>query len=86
MEYTKRIKKWGVFEYVCQGPEDGNPFIDYWIKGKFVHAGKIVETDGFYDGNGIYRVRFMPAFEGEYSFFIEGSGSIKNYQGNFFAL
>lgn len=84
MEYTKRVKKWGVFEYVCQGPEDGNPFIDYWIKGKFVHAGKIVETDGFYDGNGIYRVRFMPAFEGEYSFFIEGSGSIKNYQGNFF--
>ena len=24
--------------------------------------------DGFYDGDGVYKVRFMPAFEGEYTF------------------
>ena len=79
MEYTKQVKKWDVFEYVCHGSEDGNPFVDYWIKGHFVHAKEAVETDGFYDGNGTYRVRFMPSFEGVYSFFIEG----KAIRGNF---
>ena len=47
MEYTKQVKKWDVFEYVCHGSEDGNPFVDYWIKGHFVHAKEAVETDGF---------------------------------------
>lgn len=59
----KQVKKWDVFEYVCHGSEDGNPFVDYWIKGHFVHAKEAVETDGFYDGNGTYRVRFMPSFK-----------------------
>lgn len=86
MEYTKQVKKWDVFEYVCHGSEDGNPFVDYWIKGHFVHAKEAVETDGFYDGNGTYRVRFMPSFEGVYSFFIEGSGSIQSYKGEFFVV
>ena len=45
MEYTKQVKKWDVFEYVCHGSEDGNPFVDYWIKGHFVHAKEAVETD-----------------------------------------
>ena len=47
MEYTKQIKKWDVFEYVCHGLEDGNPFVDHWIKGRFVHTKEAVEIDGF---------------------------------------
>ena len=40
-------------------------------------------VDGFYDGDGIYRVRFMPSFEGDYTFEIKGSFSDEVYTGAF---
>ena len=43
------------------------------------------EFGGYLDGNGIYRVRFMPAFEGEYQYRIRGSFSDKEYIGSFYA-
>ena len=33
-------------------------------------------VDGFYDGDGIYKVRFMPSFTDEYTFEIEASFDI----------
>ena len=34
-----------------------------------------VTFDGFYDGDGVYKARFMPSYEGEYTFTISGSFS-----------
>ena len=39
---------------------------------------KIV-IDGFYDGDGIYKVRFMPSFEGDYKFLITGNFSDETF-------
>lgn len=67
------VEKWGIFEVACSGISTGNPFTERWIRGHFTGAQETVSVDGFYDGDGIYKVRFMPSFEGEYTYYIEGN-------------
>ncbi|MCL2160144.1 MAG: DUF5060 domain-containing protein, partial [Oscillospiraceae bacterium] len=70
---AKSIERWGMFEVSALGKTAGNPFTDYKIHGVFKHKNETVVADGFYDGEGVYKVRFMPSFEGEYTFEITGS-------------
>ncbi|MFV0504554.1 MAG: DUF5605 domain-containing protein [Lachnospirales bacterium] len=73
IEYNKKVEKWDVFEVVINGPSENNPFIDQWVKGTFIHKKHTVEVDGFYDDKGIYKIRFMPSFVGDYMFNVESS-------------
>lgn len=73
IKYEKNIEKWGIFEVTVDGPKEGNPFCDQWIKGIFKSKNETKTVDGFYDGNGVYKVRFMPSFEEKYIFEIEAS-------------
>ena len=72
MIYKSSVEKWGMQEIVCKGTSTGNPFTERQIRGCFQGAQETVWVDGFYDGDGVYKVRFMPSFEGEYTFRIEG--------------
>ncbi|MFR3402406.1 MAG: DUF5060 domain-containing protein [Blautia faecis] len=76
LNYAKTIEKWGIFEVTVSGPKEGNPFCDQWIKGTFCCKNEKKTVDGFYDGDGTYRVRFMPSFTDEYTFEIEASFDI----------
>jgi len=69
------VERWGVFEVPVPGKTGGNPFTDYDIRGEFTGEHEKVTVQGFYDGEGIYRVRFMPSFTGHYTFTISGSFS-----------
>ena len=71
--YETQVERWGVAEFTCHGPADGNPFTEQYIRGIFSCGKETVETDGFYDGDGVYIVRFMPSFEGTYTFTLTGS-------------
>jgi len=84
--YQKQIERWEVFEFSCPGKTEGNPFTDYEITGVFKSKNEEVKVDGFYDGEGIYRVRFMPSFEEGYHFEINGNFSESSYNGNFLAV
>lgn len=84
MNFVEQVEKWGVFEVSLPGPTDGNPFVDQVIKGVFTGAHETVEADGFYDGEGVYRVRFMPSFEGQYTFAVSGSFLAGEQGGSFF--
>ncbi len=66
-------ERWGMVEITVQGPTEGNPFTEQSLEGVFTGPGETVKVLGFYDGDGAYRVRFMPSFEGEYSYRTEGS-------------
>lgn len=77
--------RWGVYEISLLGHTEGNPFCDYTICGVFQHPQETVQVNGFYDGDGIYRIRFMPSFEGTYAFIISGSFSDKPTSGTFLA-
>lgn len=83
--FPKSVEKWDVFEVCAKGFDDQNPFVDYTIKGIFTHDSQTLETFGFYDGNGTYKVRFMPSFEGTYHFKISGTFSNEILEGDFTA-
>ena len=73
MNYAKTVEKWGTLEVAVKGPKEGNPFCDQWIKGTFECKNEKKTVDGFYDGDGVYKVRFMPSFVDTYTFKIESS-------------
>jgi len=54
------VEQWGHFETALKGPKGGNPFVDTALSATFEAGGKAIEVAGFYDGDGTYRVRFMP--------------------------
>lgn len=87
MTYSASIERWGIFEAALPGKTAGNPFTDYAIQGIFTGPGEKITVHGFYDGDGIYRIRFMPSFEGKYTFTISGSFSDEPaVQGSFHVL
>jgi len=57
---TPEVERWGLFEIRLEGPQDGNPFVEVQFSAQFRHRNRVVEADGFYDGDGVYRVRCMP--------------------------
>ena len=63
LDYAKTIEKWDVLEVTVNGPKEGNPFCDQWIKGTFCCKNEKKTVDGFYDGDGVYKVRFMPSLQ-----------------------
>lgn len=85
LKYEDIVNRWGVFEAQIEGPSGGNPFTVHSVRGIFKSSEEMVECEGFYDGDGIYRVRFMPSFEGMYFFEITSDFSEKK-TGSFFVL
>ena len=61
------VKKWDTAELVFDGPSDGNPFKEISLEGIFRYGNRSVRVPGFYDGNGTYKLRFMPDKEGLWS-------------------
>src|SRR5687767_5153118 len=59
---------WGIFEVELSGPRDGNPFAEVELSAEFRRGDRRHRVEGFYDGDGIYRVRFMPDSEGQWSY------------------
>lgn len=84
-EQNQKVEQWGVFEIALEGYSDGNPFMDYNIQGVFLNSNEKKIVEGFYDGNGIYKVRFMPSFKGNYEYEVSGSFSKVRYKGTFCA-
>ncbi len=67
------VERWGIFELVLQGPSAGNPFADVELRAEFRQKNRILRPEGFYDGDGVYRIRFMPDTLGEWSYETESS-------------
>ncbi len=57
---TIQIERWGIFELSLEGPKEGNPFLDVQLSAQFRYKHRVVDVEGFYDGDGTYRLRFMP--------------------------
>ncbi len=58
------IERWGLYEITLDGPKTGNPFVDVSLSAEFRNGASTVRVPGFYDGDGIYRIRFSPETEG----------------------
>jgi len=55
-----QVERWEKFEIELKGPSTGNPFADVRVAAEFTKGARTVKVDGFYDGDGVYRVRWMP--------------------------
>ena len=62
------VPQWEAFEVTLAGPSSGNPFTDVDLTVTFAQGNRSVSLDGFYDGNGSYKIRFMPDSPGEWSY------------------
>ncbi|HTB82266.1 MAG TPA: DUF5060 domain-containing protein [Candidatus Sulfotelmatobacter sp.] len=81
------VEQWGFFETALNGPTNGNPFLDVKFSARFMQGANTFEVNGFYDGDGIYRVRFMPPTTGEWSYRTESSSrQLNGKHGGFTAV
>ena len=60
--------KYGIFELALPGPKEGNPFLEVDLTARFSGGGREFTVSGFYDGEGVYKVRFSPEAEGEWRY------------------
>ncbi len=67
------VRRWEIIELTYTGRQDGNPFTDYAVNGTFTGPEGVKTVNGFYDGEGVYKVRFMPSEEGEYTYEVSGT-------------
>jgi len=65
---NSKVQQWDVFEVMLSGSAEGNPFLDVRFSAMFMYKHRTIHVDGFYDGHGVYRVRFMPDALGEWQF------------------
>lgn len=64
------MERWMRYEVTLAGSADGNPYVDVELTADFCNkaTGEVVTVRGFYDGEGTYKVRFMPCEVGEWSY------------------
>jgi hypothetical protein len=65
---TNTVEQWGVYELALAGPTNGNPFVEVQFSAVFEDGHRRVDVPGFYDGEGIYRLRFMPEAKGRWHY------------------
>src|SRR4029077_10299115 len=78
------VEQWGVFEVALNGPTNGNPFTDVKFSARFSQGTNSIEANGFYDGGGTYRVRFMPGQQGDWHYVTASSSpELDGHSGDF---
>jgi hypothetical protein len=78
------VTRYAIFELVLDGPAGGNPFVDVSLTGRFRQGGRVLEPEGFYDGEGVYRIRFMPDATGEWTYTTHSSApELDGHSGSF---
>src|ERR1035437_2062910 len=80
------VERWGVFEISLPGPTNGNPFLEVKLSARFTQGDAAIAADGFYDGHGIYCVRFMPEKLGEWKYETASSAAELNGQTGAFTV
>lgn len=81
---ANRIECWDVFEISLAGPSAGNPFADVRLSARFQQGDKVFTPQGFYDGDGVYKIRFMPDSAGQWTYATESNcGELDGKKGQF---
>lgn len=82
-----QVKKWDIFEFELNGPRDGNPFTEISLSAVFKFNNRELYVEGFYDGDGIYKFRFMPDQEGLWTYRVNSNCDMLNgIEGQFICI
>lgn len=80
----EHVEKYKIFQKRISRNKEGNPFKDIIIKTSFINENEKIETEGFYKGNGLYEIRFMPQKTGKWQYVVKSNDSQMNgIQGEF---
>ena len=81
---NQSVGQWSIYEISLTGPSDGNPYMNNTLDAKFANGSKSVTVPGFYDGNGIYKIRFSPEQLGNWTYVTQSNQStLSNRSGSF---
>ena len=72
----QQTEQWGIFEITLPGPSSGNPFVDVQISAEFSHLHRTINVDGFYDGAGQFKLRFMPDHTGDWTYRTKSNAAV----------
>ncbi|MDP7620260.1 MAG: DUF5060 domain-containing protein, partial [Dehalococcoidia bacterium] len=64
------VERWDIFEtsFTVPQSEETNAFADVDLTAIFRFRNREVHLDGFYDGDGVFKIRFMPDEIGSWSY------------------
>ncbi|WP_343110340.1 DUF5060 domain-containing protein [Mucilaginibacter sp.] len=80
---TPKVERWGRYEITLKGPTSGNPYTDIALKATFSNGTDKITVNGFYDGDGIYQIRFMPTKIGMWTYVTSSNSALlKNKHGS----
>jgi hypothetical protein len=81
------VEKWDVYEVILKGPATGNPFMEVELSAIFTNRYKSIIVPGFYDGHGIYRIRFSPSFHGNWTYITKSNVTeLSEKKGRFYCI
>ena len=82
----KSVSKWDVFELAFKADLPGNPYMDTEFWAVFSQNNRRIRVPGFYDGDGVFKVRFSPDQEGDWSVATElETGALNGHEASFTA-
>lgn len=82
-----QVERWRIYEIVLNGDSNGNPFTDVQLSAKFSNGGQEKIVTGFYDGNGVFKIRFMPQVIGSWTYTTSSNlKSLNNKKGKFVCI
>jgi hypothetical protein len=82
--WTESVPVYGRFELTLDGPSHGNPFTDVELRAQLDGPDGSASVPGFYDRDGVFRIRFLPERAGSYSFLTSSNArSLDGVAGSF---
>ena len=67
------MKQYEMFELVLEGAKLTENWADVDVHAVFTDVSGAKEVKGFYDGDGLYKVRFLPEYAGEVTWKVTGA-------------
>jgi hypothetical protein len=80
----QRVEQWKRFEMVLRHIYNGNSFRDIKLSAKFSNKDTSYIVNGFFDGKGIFKIRFMPEKTGTWNYVTSSNlKELNNRKGSF---
>ncbi|WP_200826293.1 DUF5605 domain-containing protein [Microbacterium timonense] len=78
MRHQRRLRRFERLEIEFNGPQHGNPFVEVDLVVHIDTPRGRVDVPGFYDGDGVYRARYLVEHAGEHRFESESNARTLN--------
>lgn len=81
---AQQVQQWNRFEIELKHIYAGNAFRDIQLSAKFIHKDTSYVVDGFFDGNDVFKIRFMPEKTGAWNYITSSNvKALNNQKGSF---